>query len=133
SILLSDFAETATCPDTSDPLCVQSVRLHQPASPSFQTSRRLIVYFTADKLVPDGTTHKPRVAVNLALKGSNKAISRPAAENIQALPGPTPDSVCIFAEYDLKNLHAGSYSVRATTTDLVRKTTGSQETSFLIQ
>lgn len=133
SVLLSDAAESATCSDNSDPLCVQSVRLHQPATSQFSAANRLVVYFTADKLALDPKTQKPRVAVRFTLKDSSKPLSAPAAENLQAMPGPTKDSVLIFAEYDLKSLHAGSYQLQATATDLVRKIAASQETGFSIQ
>jgi hypothetical protein len=131
--LLSERAETATCPETSDPLCVQKVRLYQPALSQFQSAGRLIVYFTADNLALDGQTKQPRVAVRFALKEAANAIKSPIAENVQALPGPTPNSVLVFAEYDLKSLRTGSYTLQATTQDLVRKTAVSEETRFAIQ
>lgn len=133
TILLSDFAESATCSDNSDPLCVHSVRLHQPAAEQFPASTRVIVYFTTDRLALDAKSQKPRVGVSLSLKQSGKTLSAPVAENIQAMPGPTPDSVSIFAEYDLKSLSPGPYVLHAVTTDLVRKATASQETGFSIQ
>jgi hypothetical protein len=133
SLLLSERAETATCPENSDPLCVQKVRLYQPALSQFQSAGRLIVYFTADNLTLDEKTKQPRVSVRFTLKESANTMKSPIAENVQALPGPTPNSVLVFAEYDLKSLRSGNYTLQATTQDLVRKTAVSEETKFAIQ
>src|SRR5260221_13766632 len=122
SVLLADKAETADCTEASDPLCVQKVRLYQPAVTQFQSAGRLIVYFTADNLTLDSKTKQPRVAVRFTLKDPANAVKSPVAENVQAMPGPTPNSVLVFAEYDLTTLKAGNYSLQATTQDLVRKT-----------
>jgi hypothetical protein len=55
------------------------------------------------------------------------------AENVQALPGPLPNSVLILAEYDLKSLQPGSYTLQAVAKDMVRQASLSQQASFVVQ
>jgi hypothetical protein len=56
-----------------------------------------------------------------------------AAENLQSFPGAAPNSVLVLAEFDLKSLHAGSYTLQALVRDLVRNTTLSQQSQFVLE
>ena len=133
SVLLTDRAEQATCPDNSDPLCLTDMRLIQPAKPQFVPNSRLIVYFLANGLVVDESTKQPRIGVDLRLRSGNAALKSPAAENVQALPGPVPGSVMVMGQFDLRTLSQGSYSIQVTARDIVKKTSAQAETAFTIQ
>jgi hypothetical protein len=133
SVLLTDRAEQASCPDNSDPLCLTDMRLIQPAKPQFTPNGRLIVYFLANGLVVDENTKQPRIGVDLRLRSNNAALKSPAAENVQALPGPVPGSVMVMGQFDLRSLSQGSYSVQVTARDIVKKTSAQSETAFTIQ
>jgi VWFA-related protein len=133
SILLSNRAETATCSDTADSLCFMNVRLYQPTAAKFASAGRLIVYFAASDLALDPQTKKPRLGVAFTLKSGNDVVKSVAAENVQSLSGPVPDSVLVLAEYDLKSLHAGSYTLQVLTKDLVRNTSLSQLSPFAVE
>jgi hypothetical protein len=133
SVMLTDRAEQASCPDNTDPLCLTNMRLIQPAKPQFVPSGRLIVYFLANGLVVDANTKQPRIGVDLRLKSGAAALKSPAAENVQALPGPIPGSVMVLGEFDLRSLGQGNYSVLVTALDMVKKTSAKTETAFTIQ
>lgn len=133
SVLLTDRAEQTKCPDNSDPLCLTDMRLIQPAKPQFVANSKLIVYFLANGLVVDGSTNQPRIGVDLRLRSGNAALKAPAAENVQALPGPVPGSVMVMAQFDLRSLSQGSYSIQVTARDIVKKTSAQSETAFTIQ
>lgn len=133
SIMLAQHAEQGACETTSDPLCIHDVRLALPASNRFMASGRLILYFAASGLSLDPQSQKPRVGVTFALKSGEEVIKTVAAENVQALPGPTPDSVWVMAEYDLKTLRPGGYNLRATVQDIVRHSVQTQQAEFLIE
>ena len=133
SILLSDRAEQARCPDLSDSLCFMNVRLRQPPKSRFPSSSRVIVYFAANDLSLDPETKKPRVGVAFTLKSGNEVVKSAVAENLQSLPGPSSNAVLVLAEYDLKSLHAGSYTLQALVRDLVRNTSLSQQRQFVVQ
>jgi len=49
------------------------------------------------------------------------------------LPGPSPNSVLVLAEYDLKSLQAGNYTLQATARDFVRNTSLSQQSQFVVE
>jgi hypothetical protein len=133
SILLSDRAEQATCSDSSDSLCFMNVRLRQPPKSRFPSSSRVIVYFAANDLSLDPETKKPRVGVAFTLKSGNDVVKSAVAENLQSLPGPSSNAVLVLAEYDLKSLHAGSYTLQVLVRDLVRKTSLSQQSQFAVE
>jgi len=133
SILLSNRAEQASCTDTTDSLCLMNVRLFQPPKSQFSPSGRLIAYFAANDLSPDAKTGKPRVGVALTLKSGNEVVKTAVPENLQSLPGPTPNSVLVLAEYDLKSLHVGDYSLQAVIRDMVRNTSLVQQSRFSVQ
>jgi VWFA-related protein len=133
SILVSDRAEHATCSDPSDSLCFMNVRLRQPAKSRFPSSTKVIVYFAANDLSLDPQTKKPRVGVALTLKSGNEVVKSAVAENVQSLSGPSPNAVLVLAEYDLKSLHAGSYTLQALVRDLVRNTSLSQQSQFVVE
>jgi VWFA-related protein len=133
SILLSDRAEQATCPDLSDSLCFMNVRLRQPPKSRFPSSSRVIIYFAANDLSLDPETKKPRVGVAFTLKSGNEVVKSAVAENLQSLPGPSSNAVLVLAEYDLKSLHAGSYTLQALVRDLVRNTSLSQQRQFVVE
>ena len=133
SILLSNHAEQATCSDTADSLCFMNVRLLQPPQYKFPSSSRMIVYFAASDLSLDPQTKKPRFGVAFTLKSGNNVVNTVAAENLQSLPGPSPNSVLVLAEYDLKSLQAGNYTLQATTRDFVRNTSLSQQSQFVVE
>jgi len=133
SILLSDRAEQATCSDTADSLCFMNVRLSQPATSKFTSSGRLIVYFAASDLLLDPQTKKPRLGVAFILKSGNDVVKSALAENTQSLSGPVPDSVLVLAEYDLKSLHPGGYTLQVVAKDLVRNTSLSQQSQFAVE
>lgn len=133
SVMLTTRAEQATCPDTSDPLCVTNVRLIQPAKPQFSPAGKLIVYFVANGLEPDVNTKQPRIGVDMRLKAAGATLKSPVAENITALPGPKPGSVMVMAEVDLASLSQGNYTLQVTALDFVKKTSAKSETAFTIQ
>jgi len=133
SILLSDRAEQATCSDPSDSLCFMNVRLNQPLNDKFSKSSRLIVYFAAKNLSLDPQTKKPRLGAAFSLKSNGALVKTASAENLQSLPGPGPDSVLVLAEYDLKSLSPGTYTLQVTASDLVKKTSLQQQSEFVIE
>lgn len=133
SILLSDRAEQTTCSDAADSLCFMNVRLYQPLSSKFTSSGRLIVYFAASDLALDPQTKKPRLGAAFTLKSGNDVVKSAVAENIQSLAGPVPDSVLVLAEYDLKSLRPGSYTLQVVAKDLVRNTSLSQQSQFGVE
>ena len=133
SILLSDRAEQATCSDPSDSLCFMNVRLRQPPKSRFPSASRVIVYFAANDLSLDPQTKKPRVGVAFTLKSGSEVVRSVVAENIQSLSGPSPNAVLVLAEYDLKSLHVGSYTLQALVRDLVRNTSLSQQSQFVVE
>jgi VWFA-related protein len=133
SMLLSNRAEQATCSDAADSLCFMNVRLYQPPTSKFTSSGRLFVYFAASDLLLDPQTKKPRLGVAFTLKSGNDAVKSAVAENIQSFPGPLLDSVMVLAEYDLKSLHSGSYTLQLVTKDLVRNTSLSQQSQFAVE
>lgn len=133
SILLTDRVEPNKCTSDSDPLCFHDVRLSLPASNRFSPKQRMILYFAASGPSLDPQTQKPRVGVGITLRSGDSAIQSPAAENVQALPGPTADSVWVLAEYDLRTLHSGTYTVRATVADMVQKSSQAQQAQFVIE
>ena len=133
SILLSDRAERATCSDAADSLCFMNVRLYQPLTSKFTSSSRLIVYFAASDLALDPRTKKPRLGAAFTLKSGNDVVKSAVAENIQSLSGPVPDSVLVLAEYDLKSLRPGSYTLQVVTKDLVRNTSLAQQRQFAVE
>lgn len=133
SILLSDRAEQATCSDPADSLCFMNVRLNQPLVAKFPKSSRVIVYFAAKNLSMDPQTKKPRLGVAFSLKSNGAAVKSASAENVQSLPGPAPDSVLVLAEYDLKSLPPGAYTLQVTASDLVRKTSLVQQSEFVAE
>src|SRR5260370_2768274 len=118
SILLSNKAEQASCSDSTDPLCFMNVRLYQPPQPRFPSSSRLIAYFAASDLSLDPQTKKPRVGLSFTMKSGNAVVTTTAAEHLQSFPGAAPNSVLVLAEFDLKSLHAGSYTLHAVAPDL---------------
>ena len=132
-ILLSDRAEQATCSDSGDSLCLMNVRLYQPLTSKFASSSHLVVYFAASDLALDPQTKKPRLAAAFTLKSGNDIVKSAAAQNIQSLSGPVPDSVLVLAEYDLKSLLPGTYTLQVVTKDLVRNTSLSEQSQFAVQ
>src|SRR5882762_7854330 len=133
SILLSNRAEQATCSDSADPLCFMNVRLYQPSQSRFPSSSRLIVYFAASDLSLDAQTKKPRIGVAFTMKSGNNVVTTAAAENLQSFAGTSPNSVLVLAEFDLKSLHAGSYTLQALVRDLVHNTALSQQNQFVVE
>jgi hypothetical protein len=133
SILLSNRAEQASCSDSTDPLCFMNVRLYQPPQPRFPSTSRLIVYFAASDLSLDPQTKKPRVGVAFTMKSGNEIVKTTAAENLQSFPGAAPNSALVLAEFDLKSLHPGSYTLQAVVRDLVHNTALSQESQFAVE
>ena len=47
--------------------------------------------------------------------------------------GPSLNAVLVLAEYDLKSLHAGSYTLQARVRDLVRNASLSQQRQFVVE
>ena len=133
SILLSNRAEQATCSDAADSLCFMNVRLYQPLTSKFTSSGKLIVYFAASDLSLDPQTKKPRLGVAFTLKSGNDVVKSAVAENIQSLSGPVPNSVLVLAEYDLKSLHPGSFTLQVVAKDFVRNTSLSEQSQFAVQ
>jgi hypothetical protein len=132
-VLLTNRAEQATCTDNGDPLCLGNMRLIQPTKVEFAPASRLIVYFAAQGLTIDAQTQKPRIGVDLRLKSGSTLLKSPAAENLQALPGPIPGSVTVLAEFDLRSLTAGNYALQVTAVDLVKKTSAKNQAAFSVQ
>ncbi|MEQ1352417.1 MAG: VWA domain-containing protein [Candidatus Acidiferrum sp.] len=132
SLLLTDKAESATCSDATDPLCFVNVRLNQPANSRFPRSSRMIVFFGASNLQLDPQTKKPRLGAAFSIKSGKDTMKTPSAENIQLFPGPTADSALVLAEFDLKTLAPGPYTLQVTTSDFVRKTSLVGRGTFLV-
>ena len=133
SLFLSDHAEQATCSDSADALCFMNVRLSQPPRPEFTPANRLIVYFSASDLSLDPGTGKPRLGVGFLLRSGNDVVKDAVAQNVQSLPGPSPNSVLVLAEFDLKALKAGTYTLQATARDIVRSTSLTQWGQFVVR
>ena len=133
SLLLTDRVEQGSCPDLADPLCLENMRLIQPVKARFAANGRLIVYFTASGLTPDMQSKQPRIAVDLWLKPAGSAGKARAAQSLQAIPGPTSGSVMVLAEFDLKALDHGKYSVQAVVQDLVKKSSAKGETELAVE
>ncbi len=133
SVMLTTQAESAKCPDDSDPLCFENVRLIQPVRARFTSKQRLIVYFAATGLALDPQSKKPRIAAELKVQDGPRVLDAPVAENLQALPGPTPESVMILAEFDLRSLAKGKYAVKAMAHDLLKKSAATGEAQFSIE
>jgi len=133
SILLAAKAEQATCSDPADSLCFMNVRLYQPATSKFASSNRLIIYFAASDLALDPQTKKPRLGAMFTLKTGNDVVRSVTAENVQSLSGPVSNSVLVLAEYDLRSLRPGSYTLQVLTKDLVRNTSLAQLSQFAIE
>lgn len=135
SILLSNRAEPATCSDMADSLCVLNVRLYQPPKMEFSAGlgNRLIVYFAANDLLLDPQTKKPRLGASFTLKSETGIVNSAKAENVQSFPGPTPNAVLVLAEYDLKSLASGKYTLHLAAKDLVRGTSLVQQSDFTVQ
>jgi hypothetical protein len=110
-----------------------NVRLYQPPQPRFPSTSRLIVYFAASDLSLDPQTKKPRVGVAFTMKSGNEIVKTTAAENLQSFPGAAPNSALVLAEFDLKSLHPGSYTLQAVVRDLVHNTALSQESQFAVE
>jgi len=132
SLFLSDHAEQATCNEGGDPLCFMNVRLSQPPRPEFAAGGHMIVYFAVSDLSLDPSTNKPRLGVGFMLRNGNTILKDVVAQNVQSLPGPSPNSVLVLAEFDLKTVQAGNYILQATARDIVRNTSLSQRGQFVV-
>src|SRR5215470_9261823 len=132
SLLLSDRAEQATCNYSGDALCFMNVRLSQPPRPEFSSGGHMIVYFAASDLSLDPTTKKPRLGVGFLLRSGNTVLKDLVAQNVQSLPGPLPNSVLVLAEFDLKSVQPGTYTLQATARDMVRNTFLMQKGQFRV-
>ena len=131
SLMMTNQIKQETCTDKAETLCLETMRLVQPATSRFTNSDQLVVYFTVVNLALDPQSKQPRIAMDLKLKGSdNKSI---APQGIQAIPGPTAGSVLVLAQFDLKQLGHGKVTAQATAQDLVRKNSASNEAEFTIQ
>jgi VWFA-related protein len=131
SLMMTSQVKQESCADKSETLCLETMRLVQPAKADFAANGQLVVYFTVVNLAADPQSKQPRIAMDLKLKGAdNKAI---APQSMQAIPGPTVGSVLVLAQFDLKQLGRGKYSAQATAQDLVRKNSASNEAEFSIE
>jgi hypothetical protein len=131
SLMMTSQIKQETCADKTETLCLETMRLIQPANADFTANGQLVVYFTVVNLAADPQSKQPRIAMDLKLKGpNNKAV---APQNMQAIPGPTAGSVLVLAQFDLTQLGRGKYSAQATAQDLVRKNSASNEAEFSIQ
>jgi VWFA-related protein len=131
SLMLTNQIRQESCADKTETLCLETMRLVQPAKANFVASDQLVVYFTVMNLASDPQSKQPRIAMDLKLKGSdNKTV---APQSMQAIPGPTAGSVLVLAQFDLKQLSRGKYAALATAQDLVRKNSASNEAEFSIE
>jgi VWFA-related protein len=131
SLMMTSEVKQESCTDKSETLCLETMRLVQPAKADFAANGQLVVYFNVLNLAADPQSKQPRIAMDLKLKSAdNKAI---APLSMQAIPGPTAGSVLVLAQFDLKQLGRGKYSAQATARDLVRKNSASNEAEFSIQ
>jgi VWFA-related protein len=133
SMLLSDHFEQEPCTDKDDPLCFDNVRLFQPTESKFPSATQLVVYYAASNLSLDPQQKKPRVGVAFALKADGHVVPGTNPVKVQAMPGPTPDSVRVLAQYDLKSLSAGKYTLEAITKDMVQQKSQAQQSDFVVQ
>jgi len=131
SLMMTSQIKQEACADKTETLCLETMRLVQPASADFPANSQLVVYFTVVNLAADPQSKQPRIGMDIQLKGANnKAVS---PQNMQAIPGPTAGSVLVLAQFDLKQLAPGKYSAHATAQDLIRKNSASNEAEFSIQ
>jgi hypothetical protein len=131
SLMMTNQVKQETCADKAETLCLETMRLVQPATSKFTNSDQLVVYFTVVNLALDPQSKQPRIAMDLKLKGSdNKSV---APQSMQAIPGPAAGSVLVLAQFDLKQLGRGKVTAQATAEDLVRKNSTSNEAEFTIQ
>lgn len=133
SLLLSDRAETANCPDMADSLCFMNMRLYQPVTFRFKAATHLVIYFAVSDLALDAETKKPRLAAVFTLKSGEGTVKPAELENLQSLPGPVPSTLLVLAEYDLKALKPGNYALQVTAKDLVRNKTLSEQREFGVE
>jgi hypothetical protein len=131
SLMMTNQIKQETCADKAETLCLETMRLVQPATSKFTNSDQLVVYFTVVNLAVDPQSKQPHIAMDLKLKSSdNKSVS---PQSMQAIPGPTVGSVLVLAQFDLKQLGHGKVTAQATAQDLVRKNSASNEAEFTIQ
>jgi VWFA-related protein len=131
SLMMTNQVKREACADKAETLCLETMRLVQPATSKFTNSDQLVVYFTVVNLALDPQSKQPRIAMDLKLKGSdNKSV---APQSMQAIPGPAAGSVLVLAQFDLKQLGRGRVTAQATAEDLVRKNSTSNEAEFTIQ
>jgi len=81
----------------------------------------------------DPQTKKPRVGVAFTLKSGNEIVKTASAENVQSLSGPSPNAVLVLAEYDLSPCVPANYILQALVRDLVRNTSLSQQSQFVVE
>jgi hypothetical protein len=132
SLMLTNHVQQEQCADKAETLCLETMRLVQPAKAAFTTSDPLVVYFTVLNLASDPQSKQPRLAMDLKLKlgADSKAV---APQSMQAIPGPVAGTVMVLAQFDLKQLGRGKYSIQAAAQDLVRKSSASNEAEFSIE
>jgi VWFA-related protein len=131
SLMMTNQIRDEKCADKAETLCLETMRLVQPAKADFAPNGALVVYFTVQNLASDPQSKQPRLGMDLKVKGANnKAVS---PQSLQAIPGPTAGSVLVLAQFDLKQLPPGKYSAQATAQDLVRKNSASNEAEFSIE
>lgn len=131
SLMMTNQIKQETCADKTETLCLETMRLVQPATSKFTNSDQLVVYFTVVNLAVDPQSKQPHIAMDLKLKdGDNKSV---APQSMQAIPGPAAGSVLVLAQFDLKQLGRGKMTAEATAQDLIRKNSASNEAEFTIQ
>jgi hypothetical protein len=133
SLIVTNEAVAAPCTDNAEALCIAHIRLRQPASATFAGTTKLVAYIGGSDFALDPQTKQPRVGVTFALKSAAGPVANAVAQNVQALPGPKPDTVLFLGELDLKALPAGEYTLQAKAHDLVRGAASTQQTKFTIQ
>lgn len=133
SLMLTNRVQPEQCADKAETLCLETMRLVQPAKATFTAGDQLIVYFTVLNLASDPQSKQPRIAMDLKLKPMGTDSKAVAPQSMQAIPGPAAGSVMVLAQFDLKQLGRGKYSLQAAAQDLVRKSSASNEAEFSIE
>jgi VWFA-related protein len=133
SMMLTNQVRQENCADKAETLCLETMRLVQPAKANFAANDQLVVYFTVVNLASDPQSKQPRVGMDLKLKSVGADGKTISPQSMQAIPGPTAGSVLVLAQFDLKQLARGKYTAQATAQDLVRKNSASNEAEFTIE
>jgi hypothetical protein len=133
SLMLTNQVRQDQCSDKAETLCLDTMRLVQPATASFVSGDRLVVYFTVAHLASDPQSKQPRIGLDLKLRTTGSGAQPITAKTMQAIPGPSSGTVMVLADFDLHSLAPGKYSIQAVAQDLVKKSSATNQAEFSVQ